>query len=169
MTIKALLAGLALAAMASAVQAQQAPAQNAAGAQPAQGQNAAEAQDPAQLRQAALGLGDPAAGETVFRRCQACHAVGEGAENKVGPELNGVVGRVPGTLESYNYSNAMKSFGETNVWDAETLHAFLSNPRKVVQGTKMAFPGLRKEEELNNIIAYLAQFDETGAQTQAAQ
>lgn len=158
MTIRALLAGLAFIAVAGAAHGQE-----------AQGQNAAEAQDPAQLRESALAQGDPAEGEKIFRRCQACHAVGEGAANKVGPELNGVVGRVPGTLESYSYSPAMVTFGEQNVWNTETLQTFLENPRKVVPGTKMAFPGLRKEEDLNNIVAYLAQFDETGAQSQAAQ
>ena len=106
--------------------------------------------------------GDPAAGERVFRRCGACHAVGEGAENRVGPELNQLIGRVPGSLEGFTYSPAMQEFGETHVWDPETLYAFLQSPREVVPGTKMAFPGLRSEEDIVDVIAFLAQHDDQG-------
>lgn len=106
--------------------------------------------------------GDPEAGERVFRRCAACHAVGEDAQSRVGPELNQLFGRVPGAIEGFSYSPAMQEYGETHVWDAETLYAFLQAPRDVVPGTKMAFPGLRKDEDVVNLLAYLAQYDDEG-------
>lgn len=104
--------------------------------------------------------GDAAAGEKVFRMCMACHAVGEGAANKIGPELNNIMGRQPGGLEGFKYSPAMVTYGEGKVWDVETLNAFLLAPRKEVKGTKMAFGGLRKDEQRADIIAYLATFSD---------
>ncbi len=105
--------------------------------------------------------GDPEAGENVFRKCQACHQVGEDAQNRVGPMLNDVIGRTAGGLEDYQYSDAMVAAGEEGlVWDAETLAAYLENPREYVEGTKMSFAGLRKEEERADVIAYLAQHSE---------
>ncbi len=106
--------------------------------------------------------GDPEAGEGVFRRCGACHAVGEDAQNRVGPELNQLFGRVPGSLEGFSYSPAMQEFGDTHVWDAEMLHGYLQAPREVVPGTKMAFAGLRSDEDLVDLLAYLAQYDDDG-------
>ncbi|NVO28498.1 cytochrome c family protein [Donghicola sp. C2-DW-16] len=107
----------------------------------------------------ALAEGDAAKGERVFKKCQACHAVGEGAENKTGPVLNGLIGRTAGTLEGYDYSPAMKAFGEGGkTWTVEELDAFLTNPRQHVEGTKMSFAGLRKEQERENVIAYLGTF-----------
>lgn len=106
--------------------------------------------------------GDPEAGERLFRRCGACHAVGEDAQNGVGPALNQLFGRVPGEIEDFSYSPAMQEFGETNVWDAETLHAFLQSPRDTVPGTKMAFPGLRSDQDLVDLLAYLAEYDDEG-------
>ena len=101
-----------------------------------------------------------AAGEKVFKKCGACHAVGEGAKNKVGPELNELFGRVPGTIEDYKYSKAMIAFGEDGkVWNEELLTAYLAAPKKVVEGTKMAFAGLNKEEDIANVIEYLKTFD----------
>ena len=108
--------------------------------------------------------GDPAAGEKVFARCKACHAVGPEAKNKVGPVLNGVVGRHAGAVEGYKYSKAMAAKGaEGLVWDDAALAAYLANPRGFVKGTKMAFAGLKKEEDVDNIIAYLASFAEDGS------
>ncbi len=106
--------------------------------------------------------GDPAAGEKVFNRCKACHAVGEGAKNKVGPQLNELFGRAPGSLPDYKYSDAMIAFGKDNVWDVEHLTAYLAAPRSVVKGTKMGFAGLKKEDEIADVIAYLATFDPEG-------
>lgn len=109
-------------------------------------------------------LGDPATGEKVFRQCMACHAVGEGAANKIGPELNELFGRVPGSLPDFQYSDAMVEYGKDKVWTAALLDEYLAAPRKVVPGTKMAYPGLRKEDDRAHVIAYLAQFDPEGAE-----
>jgi cytochrome c len=97
-----------------------------------------------------------AAGEKVFRKCAACHAVGADAKNKVGPELADVIGRTAGTAPDFEYSPAMIAYGEAgNVWDAETLSAYLESPKTVVKGTKMAFAGLKKPEERASVIAYI--------------
>jgi cytochrome c len=98
-------------------------------------------------------------GANVFKRCAACHAVGEGAKNKVGPELNELFGRVAGSLSDYIYSKAMIEAGQNGrIWDSETLTAYLRKPREQVPGTKMSFAGLGKDEEIANVIAYLATF-----------
>ncbi|WP_370313685.1 c-type cytochrome [Sagittula sp.] len=94
-----------------------------------------------------------AAGERVFKKCQACHQVGEGAQNKTGPVLNGVVDRDIASVDGFSYSGAMD--GMDGVWDNEALHAFLAKPRDYVKGTKMAFAGLRKAEEIDAVIEYL--------------
>ncbi len=104
--------------------------------------------------------GDADAGAKVFKKCLACHAVGEGARNKVGPELNGVFGRTAGTLPDYSFSNAMKESGI--VWSEETFGEYIRNPRKVVPGTAMAFAGLKKDKEVEDVAAYLAQFNADG-------
>jgi cytochrome c len=96
------------------------------------------------------------AGKKVFQRCAACHMVGPDAKNRVGPELNGVIGRTAGTLEGYKYSNAMVDAGAGGlVWSEETLHEYLADPRAMVKGTKMAFAGLKKAEEVDAVIAYI--------------
>ncbi|PVB62176.1 c-type cytochrome [Labrenzia sp. 011] len=103
--------------------------------------------------------GDPDKGAKVFKKCAACHAVGENAKNKVGPQLNEVFGRAAGTLEDYKYSKAMISAGDDGlVWDDATLTTYLEKPRAMIKGTKMAFAGLKKEKDLENVIAYLATF-----------
>lgn len=103
--------------------------------------------------------GDAAAGEKIFKKCQACHAVGEGAANKVGPALNGIVGAPAGQVEDYKYSKGMIEAAEGGlVWDEETLGAYLKKPKDVVPKTKMSFAGLRKDEEVANVIAYLETF-----------
>jgi cytochrome c len=99
---------------------------------------------------------DAAEGEKVFKKCMACHAVGDGAKNKVGPVLNGVVGRTAGTYEGFNYSQAMKDAGAGGlVWTEEELSKYLENPKELIKGNKMAFAGLKKEEERANVIAFL--------------
>ena len=103
---------------------------------------------------------DAAAGEIVFKKCKVCHQIGEGAHNMVGPVLNGVVGRPAGTYPGYNYSEANKNSGIT--WDEATLKEYLKNPRAKVPGTKMIFPGLPKDEDIDNVIAYLKQFGADG-------
>lgn len=103
---------------------------------------------------------DPAAGEKVFVKCKACHQIGEGAKDAVGPVLNGIVGRKAGTYPGYSYSDANKNSGLT--WDEATLKEYLKNPRAKVPGTKMIFPGLPKDEDIANVIAYLKQFGPDG-------
>lgn len=108
----------------------------------------------------ALADGDAAKGEAVFKKCVACHAVGEGAKNKVGPELNGILGRKVAAADGFNYSPAFKAKAEEGwVWDEGHLTEYLANPRAYVKGTKMAFPGLKKPEDLADIIAYLKTFE----------
>lgn len=104
--------------------------------------------------------GDATAGAAVFKRCMACHSVGPDAKNSVGPVLNGVVGRPAGTYPGYDYSGANKNSGL--VWDEPTLTTYLRAPRKLVPGTKMTFPGLKKDKDIADVIAYLKQFDAKG-------
>jgi cytochrome c len=107
----------------------------------------------------AFAQGDVPAGEVVFKKCATCHAVGEGAKNKVGPVLNGVLGRGAATLEGFSYSKGMKDAGAGGlVWTPETMSQFLFKPKDVVKGTKMTFAGLPKPEDITNVIAYLATF-----------
>ena len=106
---------------------------------------------------------DIEAGKKVFNKCRACHAIGPGATNKVGPELNGVVTEAPGTAEGYSFSPAFKKFAEAHpAWDDALLTQWLTDPKKLVPGTKMAFPGLKKPEEITAVIAYLKSLDEAG-------
>ncbi|QDC08500.1 c-type cytochrome [Oceanicola sp. D3] len=102
-----------------------------------------------------------AAGEKVFRKCKACHQVGEGAENKTGPQLNGIMGRTAGTVEGFRYSKAMAEAGEAGLtWNSETLAGFLTKPKAFLKGTKMSFNGLRKESDIEAVEAYLGSFAE---------
>lgn len=91
-------------------------------------------------------------GKRVFNKCKACHALEDG-KNKVGPHLHGVFGRNAGAVEGYKYSKAMKESGI--VWDDATMDEYLAAPKKYVKGTKMAFAGLKKEDDRVNLIAYL--------------
>jgi cytochrome c len=103
----------------------------------------------------ALADGDAAAGEQVFKKCAACHENAKGT-NKVGPTLKGIVGRPVATAPAYTYSKAMMDKGATGaVWDEATLTAYLPDPKAFVPGTKMAFAGLKKPEDVANIIAFL--------------
>lgn len=108
--------------------------------------------------------GDPAAGETVFKRCASCHAVGEGAQNKAGPVLNDVVGRVAGTYEGFNYSQPLKDAGAAGLtWTPDQLAEWLADPKAKVPGNKMSFPGLKKQADVDNVIAYLETFSPNAA------
>lgn len=104
--------------------------------------------------------GDPAAGQRVFAQCRACHQVGETARNAVGPQLNGLFGREAGSVEGYNYSAAFDSLDK--VWDHENFAVYIRNPRQVTPGTKMVFAGLRNDKQIEDIIAYLDQFNADG-------
>lgn len=102
--------------------------------------------------------GDAAAGRKAFRKCRACHKVGEGAKHAVGPNLTGVIGRIQGSAEGYDYSESFKAaMAEGKVWTPEELKTFLKNPKAYRPGTKMNFAGLRKENDPENVIAYLNQ------------
>ena len=103
----------------------------------------------------AFAEGDAAKGEKVFVACKACHEVAKGV-NKVGPTLKGVVGRKVAALPDYKYSEAMMAKGAAGaMWDEATLAVYLPNPKAFVPKTKMAFAGVKKPEQVADLIAYL--------------
>lgn len=104
---------------------------------------------------------DVEAGKKAFSKCAPCHAIGPGAKNKVGPELNGILGRKAASVEGFNYSAALKGSGLT--WDDANIHKWLENPKALVPGTKMLFPGVKDENERNDIIAYIESFKADGS------
>jgi len=115
----------------------------------------------------AIGFGqangqDAAAGEKVFLVCKVCHQVGDSAKNAVGPVLNGLFGRKAGTVAGYSYSNANKNSGIT--WDEATFSEYIKDPKAKVPGTKMAFAGLKDEQKIKDLIAYLHAFDKAPVQ-----
>lgn len=102
-----------------------------------------------------------AAGEKVFNKCKSCHMVGDGAKNRSGPHLNGVVGRGFGAVDGFRYSKVIQTAAEDGrVWDDAALHNFLAAPKTYLKGTKMGFAGLRKAEDIDAVIAYLKSFDD---------
>ena len=103
---------------------------------------------------------DVAAGKSSFNKCLACHAIGEGAKNKVGPELNGLDGRHSGSAPDYNYSDANKNSGIT--WNKEQFLEYIKDPKAKIPGTKMIFAGIKNEKEADNLWAFLAQYDKDG-------
>jgi cytochrome c len=103
---------------------------------------------------------DVTAGKTAFVKCMACHAIGEGAKNKVGPELNGLNGRKSGTAPDYSYSDANKNSGIT--WSEAEFKDYIKDPKAKIPGTKMIFPGIKNEKEVNDLWAFLAQYDKDG-------
>ena len=97
--------------------------------------------------------GDAVAGKKVFNKCKACHAL-EAGKHKIGPSLHGIIGRTAGTVEGFTkFSDVMKDSGL--VWDTETLTGYLENPKAYMKGTRMAFRGLRKAGEVENVLAYI--------------
>ncbi len=107
-----------------------------------------------------------AAGEKVFAQCKACHQVGETAKNAVGPLLNGLFGRKSGTIDGFNYSPANKNSGIT--WDEATFREYIKDPKAKIPGTKMIFTGLKNPQQVEDIIAYLKQFDSSGKKAEVA-
>jgi cytochrome c len=103
---------------------------------------------------------DAAAGKTSFNKCMACHAVGEGAKNKVGPVLNGLEGRKSGTIAGYSYSDANKNSGIT--WGKDVFLEYIKEPKAKIPATKMVFAGIKNEKEANDLWAFLAQYDKDG-------
>ena len=99
-------------------------------------------------------------GENSFKKCLICHAVGRGAQNKIGPELNGLDGRRAGSAPSYSYSDANKNSGI--VWSESTFKQYIKDPKAIVPGTKMVFAGVKNEPEVNDLWAYIKQFDADG-------
>jgi cytochrome c2 len=136
------------------------PEEEGADQAPAQ-ETAAASEAPAPVEQAA-----PAAaafdaamaedGEKVFKKCKACHQLGDGAVNKTGPVLNGIVGSAIGANADFKYSKTLSSMNADGmVWDDATLAEFLAAPKKFAKGTKMSFAGLKKDDDIKNVIEYL--------------
>ncbi len=116
------------------------------------------------LLAAAFGMGlalpaaaqDAAAGQKVFSQCRACHIIDNNGKNGVGPNLHGVVGRKTASIENFKYSGPMKAKGDEGwTWTEERLDTYLENPRGVVQGTSMSYPGVKNEQQRKDLIAYL--------------
>jgi cytochrome c len=103
---------------------------------------------------------DVATGKTSFNKCAVCHAIGEGAKNKIGPVLNGLDGRKAGTVEGYSYSEANKNSGIT--WNEAVFKEYITDPKAKIPGTKMAFAGIKSEKEINDLWAFIAQYDKDG-------
>lgn len=117
----------------------------------------------AEVEQAVIPIPPPEemveAGEKAFRQCKACHQVGDGAQNRTGPHLNGVLGRTIGGVDGFRYSRTFDAARDAgDVWTEENLSAFLADPRGVMNGTKMAFRGVRKEEDITALMFYLRSF-----------
>lgn len=103
---------------------------------------------------------DAANGEDVFKKCRACHQIGETAKNGVGPLMNGIIGRKAGLIEGFNYSEANKNSGLT--WDKTTFLNYIKDPKAAMPGTKMAFAGVKDEKDAADLFAYLEQFGPDG-------
>jgi len=102
--------------------------------------------------------GDPAKGKKVFNKCRSCHVV-DAEKNRVGPHLVGVFGRDAGSVEGFKYSDAMME--SDVVWEDETITAYLKDPKGYIPGNRMVFPGLKKDEDITDLLAYL--HEETGS------
>ncbi len=109
----------------------------------------------------ASGLGDPEKGADVFRKCATCHDIGEGATNRIGPQLNGLFGRTAGTMPDMVYSKNMIRMGDDGlIWTAITLDAYIENPRALVSKTRMSFRGIDDPQERSDLMAYLRRFSD---------
>jgi len=104
---------------------------------------------------------DVAKGEISFHKCLPCHSIGDDAQNKIGPELNGLDGRHSGSVPDFEYSDANKNSGI--VWNEAKFKEYIQDPRGVVPGTKMIFAGIKKPDEINDLWAYVSQFNADGS------
>ena len=104
---------------------------------------------------------DGAKGEIVFHQCMICHSIGGNAQNKIGPELDGLDGRHSGTAPNYNYSDANKNSGI--VWSETTFKQYIVDPRAMIPGTKMPFAGIKDPQQVNDLWAYIKQFNADGS------
>ena len=103
---------------------------------------------------------DISAGERSWNKCRACHQIGEGAKNLVGPQLNGLFGRHTGEVEGYSYSTAHK--GANITWDEAVFAEYIKDPRAKIPGTKMVFAGIKNDKEIADLTAFLKQFGKDG-------
>jgi cytochrome c len=103
-------------------------------------------------------------GKAVFGKCRACHQVGENAKNLVGPKLNGLFGRKAGSIEGFAYSDANKNSGIT--WDEATFREYIKNPKAKIPGTKMVFAGIPDDQDIDDLMAFLKQYDSDGKKVQ---
>jgi len=122
---------------------------------------AAETEAEPAAETAALDMALVEDGENVFRQCKACHQVGEGAQNRVGPQLNGVMGREMAAVDGFRYSKTLEQMGADGmVWNEETMAEFMADPRGYIKGTKMSFAGLRKDEDIAAVTEFLKSFSQ---------
>ena len=113
---------------------------------------------------AAEELGDVARGKDLFKKCAGCHEVGKGAENRIGPHLNGLFGRSAGSVDGFRYSKAFTRAGAKGLeWHADTLASFIAKPKALVPGTRMSFAGYEDPEDQAGIVAYLRTFSASPA------
>jgi len=103
---------------------------------------------------------DIQAGEKVFEKCQQCHHIGLGATNFYGPVLNGLIDRKAGTVPGFKYSPALEK--SDVVWNYDSLSKYLKQPKHEIPGVAMTFPGLTNQADIDNVIAYIAQFRRDG-------
>jgi cytochrome c len=104
---------------------------------------------------------DAQKGQMVFNMCLPCHSIGPSAQNKIGPELNGLDGRHSGSAPDFEYSDANKNSGI--VWNEAAFKKYIQNPQGVIPGTKMIFPGVKNEQQVNDLWAYVSQFNADGS------
>ncbi len=104
---------------------------------------------------------DAQKGENVFHLCLPCHSIGPGAQNKVGPELNGLDGRHSGIAPNFSYSDANKNSGI--IWNEVNFKKYIHDPQAMVPGTKMIFPGIKNDQQVNDLWAYVSQFNADGS------
>lgn len=106
-------------------------------------------------------FGDPEEGAAVFKECKACHRVGDGAINRVGPQLNGIFGRPAASVDGFRYSDGLAREGADGlVWDLDTLDAYITNPKALVSKTRMNYRGLKDPVKRADLLAYLRQFSD---------